>query len=134
MIRATWSQITCMYYTIARVHAVRHPLTLLMNIIKWVCYFSQGCATVVYASAILSLLPRAHIMNSWLYHRGNSRSSLRPIVHFAEELQCFVCDRATPLIIEKMRSKVVAMHAYGVSVYYAYTGSQLNGPGWSRSK
>ena len=26
-----------------------------MNIIKWVCYFSQGCATVVYASTILSL-------------------------------------------------------------------------------
>ena len=26
-----------------------------MSIIKWGCYFSQGCATVVYASATLSL-------------------------------------------------------------------------------
>ena len=26
-----------------------------MNIIKWVCYFSQGCATIVFASAILPL-------------------------------------------------------------------------------
>ena len=39
-----------------------------------------------------------------------------------------------PPIIEKLRSKGVAMHVYGVSIYYAYTGSQLNGPGWSHSK
>ena len=50
-------------------------------------------------------------------HRANSSSNPRPIVHFAEELQCFVCDRTTPLIIKKIRSKGVAMHAYGVSVY-----------------
>ena len=30
-----------------------------------------------------------------------------------------VCDRATPSIIEKLQSKGVAMHAYGVSAYYA---------------
>ena len=65
------------------------------------------------------------------YHRANSRSSPRPIARFAKELQRFVCDRTTPPIIEKLRSKGIAMHAYGVSVYYAYTGSQLNGPGWS---
>ena len=69
-----------------------------------------------------------------LYHRANSCSSPRPIVHFTEELQCFVCDCVTPPIIEKLRSKGVAMHTYGVSVYDAYTGSQLNGPGWSCSK
>ena len=68
------------------------------------------------------------------YHRANSRSSFRPIVRFAVEPQSFVCDRATPPTIEKLRSKGVAMHAHGVSVYYTYTGSQLNGPGWSRSK
>ena len=34
------------------------------------------------------------------------------------EIQRFVCDRATPPIIEKLRSKGVAMHAYGVSAYY----------------
>ena len=53
-----------------------------------------------------------------LYHRINPRSSLRPIAHFVVEIQRFVCDRATPQIIEKLRSKGVAMHAYGVSAYY----------------
>ena len=47
------------------------------------------------------------------------QSSFRLIVHFVVEIQRFVCDRATPPIIEKLRSKGVAMHAYGVSVYYA---------------
>ena len=51
-----------------------------------------------------------------LYHRANPRSSLRPIVRFVVEIQRFVCDRATPPIIEKLRS---AMHAEGVSAYYA---------------
>ena len=60
------------------------------------------------------------------YRRVNSRSSPRPIVCFAEELQRFVCNHTTPPNIEKLQSKGVAMHAYGVSVYYAYTGSQLN--------
>ena len=50
---------------------------------------------------------------------ANPRSSFRPIVHFVVEIQRFVCDCATPLIIEKLRSKGVAMHAYGVSAYYA---------------
>ena len=54
-----------------------------------------------------------------LYHRANPRSSLRPIVCFVVEIQRFVCDRATPPIIEKLRSKGVAMHAEGVSAYYA---------------
>ena len=31
-----------------------------------------------------------------LYHGANLGSSFRPIVHFAVEIQCFVCDRATP--------------------------------------
>ena len=54
-----------------------------------------------------------------LYHRANPRSSLRPIARFVVEIQHFVCDRATPPIIEKLQSKgVVAMHAYGVSTYY----------------
>ena len=38
---------------------------------------------------------------------------------FIVEIQRFVCDRATPPIIEKLRSKGIAMHAYGVSAYYA---------------
>ena len=33
-----------------------------------------------------------------LYHRANPRSSLRPIARFVVEIQCFVCDRATPPI------------------------------------
>ena len=43
----------------------------------------------------------------------------RPIVHFVVEIKRFVCDRATPPIIEKLRSKGVAMYTYGVSAYYA---------------
>ena len=54
-----------------------------------------------------------------LYHRANPRSSLRLIAHFVVDIQRFVCDHATPPIIEKLRSKGVAMHAYGVSAYYA---------------
>ena len=69
-----------------------------------------------------------------LYHRANPHSGFRLITCFAMELQHFVCDRATPPTIEKLRCKGVAMHAYGVSVYYTYTRTQLNGSGWSRSK
>ena len=58
-----------------------------------------------------------------LYHRANLRSSLRPIVRFVVEIQRFVCDRATPPIIKKLRSKGVAMHAYSVSENYASTGN-----------
>ena len=50
-----------------------------------------------------------------LYHRPNPRSNLRPIVCFVVEIQHFVCNSATPPIIEKLRSKGVAMHAYGVT-------------------
>ena len=69
------------------------------------------------------------VFDVWLIS-SNSRSSFGPIALFAVELQSFVCDRATPPTIEKIRSKGIVMHAYGVSVYYAYTGSHLNGPGW----
>ena len=41
-----------------------------------------------------------------LYHRANSNSSLRPIARFTEELQRFVCDCATPPIIEKLRKSI----------------------------
>ena len=54
-----------------------------------------------------------------LYHRAIPRSSLRLIVCLVEEIQRFVCDHAAPPIIEKLWSKGVAMHAYGVSAYYA---------------
>ena len=47
------------------------------------------------------------------YHRANLRSSFRPIVRFVVEIQCFVCNRATPPIIQKLWSKGVAMHIYG---------------------
>ena len=55
-----------------------------------------------------------------LYHRANPHSSFRPTVRLVMEIhvQRFVCDRATPPIIEKLWSKGVAMHAYGVSAYY----------------
>ena len=59
------------------------------------------------------------LISSIVYHGANPRSSFRPTVRFVVEIQRFVCDRATPPIIEKLRSKGVAMHAYGVSAYYA---------------
>ena len=68
-----------------------------------------------------------------LYHRANLPPSFRPIVRFPLEIQRFVYDRAPPIKIEKLRPEGVAMHAYGVSVHYAYTGNQLNGHGRSRS-
>ena len=42
-----------------------------------------------------------------LYHRANPRSSFRPTVRFVVEIQRFVCDRATPPIIEELRSQGV---------------------------
>ena len=54
-----------------------------------------------------------------LYHSANPCSSLRPIAHFVVEIQPFVCDRATLLIIEKLRSIGIAMHMYSVSACYA---------------
>ena len=66
-----------------------------------------------------------HIVNSMkfelavLLNRANRPTSLRPIARFALELERFVHDHATPTENEKLRSKGVAMHTYGVSVYYA---------------
>ena len=51
-----------------------------------------------------------------LYHRANLHSSFRPIVHF-------VCDCATPPVIEKLTSKGIAMYVYDISTYYAWTGN-----------
>ena len=56
------------------------------------------------------------------YHRANPRSSFRPILCFAVELQSFVCDHAPPPTIEKLWSEGIAMHMCGISVYYTYTG------------
>ena len=51
--------------------------------------------------------------------RSTTRSSFRANVRFVVEIQRFVCDCATPQIIEKLRSKGIAMHAYSISAYYA---------------
>ena len=53
-----------------------------------------------------------------LYLRANPPVSLRPIARF-------VCDCATTIENEKLRSKGIAMHVYSVSAYYACTGNQL---------
>ena len=50
-----------------------------------------------------------------LYHNANPRSSFRATALRCEETA--LCNRATPRIIKKLRSKGVAMHAYGVSAY-----------------
>ena len=55
--------------------------------------------------------------DAWLIS-STIEPNLRPIAHFVVEIHRFVCDRATPPIIEKLRSKGVAMHAYGISAYY----------------
>ena len=49
-------------------------------------------------------------------------------MRFVVEIQRFVCDRATPPIIEKLRSKGVAMHAYGVSACLRYGWHPLHLP------
>ena len=69
----------------------------------------------------------------WLISTIIEVTRVQVLDRFAVELQSFVCDRAPPPTMEKLRSKGVAMHVYGVSVYYTYTGSQLNGLGWSRA-
>ena len=56
---------------------------------------------------------------------ANLPPSLRPIACFALEIARFVCDLATRIKIEKLRSKGVAMYAYSVSAYYVCTGNQL---------
>ena len=77
---------------------------------------------------------RVWCMFDKLYHRANLRLSFRPIASFIVEIQCFACDCVTSPIIKKLRSKGVAMHAYGISASYARTGSQLNGPGQGHLK
>ena len=50
-------------------------------------------------------------MSSIVYYGCEVSERLR----FVVEIERFVCDHATPPIIEKLWSKGVAMHAYGVS-------------------
>ena len=52
-----------------------------------------------------------------LYQRSDPHLSLRPIANFVVGIQRFVI-MPHPPIIEKLRSQVVAMHAYGVYAYY----------------
>ena len=59
-----------------------------------------------------------------LYPRAYLPPSLGPITRFAQELECFVYNHVTPTIYEKLRPKGVAMYAYSISIYYAYTRSQ----------
>ena len=47
------------------------------------------------------------------------RAKSEIVACLAVEPQHFVFDCATPSIMEKLRSKGVAMHACGVSIYYA---------------
>ena len=61
--------------------------------------------------------------DAWLIS-STIEPSLRPIVRFVVEIQRFVCDRATAPI-EKLRSKGIAMHAYGVSAYLRVTRKSI---------
>ena len=54
---------------------------------------------------------------SFSMHRANYLPSLRQIAYFTLEFVHFVHDRTTPNTYRK--SEVVAMHANGVSIYYA---------------
>ena len=47
-----------------------------------------------------------------LYHRANPRSSLRPIVSLVVEIQRFVCDRATPPIIDGRKALLCTRMAF----------------------
>ena len=49
--------------------------------------------------------------NVSLISRTNTPASLRPIALFALMIARFVCDRATTIQNEKLRTKGVAMHA-----------------------
>ena len=47
-----------------------------------------------------------------LYHRANPSSSLRPIARFVVEIQRFVCDRATPPIIDGLKALLCTRMAF----------------------
>ena len=47
-----------------------------------------------------------------LYHKTSPRSSFRPTVCFIVEIQRFVCNRATPLIIEKLKALLCTRMAF----------------------
>ena len=64
----------------------------------------------------------------------NPPASFRLIARSALEIARFVCDRATTIENEKLRSKGVAMYALSVTVYYASTGNQLIQLGRDRPK
>ena len=78
------------------------------------------CKTVTFdiINVMSSLMMYDVCMVDKLYHRANLRSSFRPNARFVLEIQGFVCGHATSLIIEKLHSKGIAMHAYGISTYY----------------
>ena len=44
-------------------------LTQFVNIIKWVCYFSQGYATALYGSATLSLSLLLYTLDGMTYEK-----------------------------------------------------------------
>ena len=50
-----------------------------------------------------------------LHHRATPCSSFRLTVRFVVEIQRFVCDRVTPLIIENLRSNGIAMQRMAFS-------------------
>ena len=52
------------------------------------------------------------------YRRANLPPSLRQIVRFALELECFVRDCATSIENKKLQSKGIAMYAHSVSILY----------------
>ena len=61
-----------------------------------------------------------------LYHRANPRSSFRPIACFIVEIQRFVCDHATPPIIEKLQSKGVAMLCMRMVIPHTMREPEIN--------
>ena len=80
---------------------------------KEACACACACAIII-CDWIWENPPYGIFSESWvwcmvdkLYYRANPRFSLRPIAFFVVEIQRFICDHATPPIIEKLRSKAL---------------------------
>ena len=67
--------------------------------------------------------------NSTIYYRTNIGPNLREIALSLSEILRLLCVHARTIELEKVRSKYIAKHMGGISVYYAYP---LINSGWGR--
>ena len=104
--RITWQNGVSKYTNKICRDNVSHPLYIPLILFNCFLYLSL----FIKCDRISENPPYGTFSENWvwcmvdkLYHRANPRSNLRPIVCLVVEIQRFVCDRATPPIIDGLK-------------------------------